>query len=140
MITNDHYYRALNIMNRVEEIRQKLNIPKTEFGKKLGYTPAYYYAFYNSCRTIKVSTLIKFAEILNVSVNYLLTGKNYEQFKNFTLNYDNIINSKKRKTPNSLKVIKTALKYGKIKDLNIKSLFEFEEQLHIPAIKLIGGE
>ena len=68
MITNDHYYRALNIMDKIEEIRVEKNIKKTDIGKELGYTKAYYQACYDSCRTLKVSTLIKFAKAVNVSV------------------------------------------------------------------------
>lgn len=140
MITNEHYYTALNIMDRIEEIRINKNIQRTQFGDDLGFTKAYYYAFYNSCRIIKTSSLINFAKILNVSVEYLLTGKNLTQYKDFKLDFNKIINCKAQKLPNSLKVIKCKLKKGVTKDINIKTLFEFEYYIKIPAIKLIGGE
>ena len=140
MITNEHYYRALNIMDRVEEIRLEKNIKKTDIGKELGYTKAYYQACYDSCRTLKVSTLIKFAKAVNVSVEYFLTGRNKQEFKSFEFNLDVIKNTKIKYIPNSLKVIKCRLKKEKAKDITIKTLFEFEKFYKIPAIKLIGGE
>lgn len=139
MITNDHYYRALNIMNRVEEVRTERKISRTTFGKQLGHTIAYYQAFYDSCRAIKVMSVIKFAKVLDVSVEYLLTGKKKEPYKEFNLNYDYIINSKVKGLPNSLKVIKSKLKLGHCSDMSTKTLYEFEKQLKVPAIKLIGG-
>ena len=140
MITNDHYYRALNIMDRIEEIRVEKNIKKSDIGKELGYTKAYYQAFYDACRTIRLSSLINFAKGLNVSVNYLLTGKNKQPYKDFRINYNLITDSKIKYLPNSLQVIKGRLKRKETDNISLKSLFEFEHYLNIPAIKLIGGE
>ena len=140
MITNEHYYRALNIMDRIEEIRVEKNIKKSDIGKELGYTKAYYQAFYDACRTIRLSSLINFAKGLDISVDYLLTGKNKQPYKDFKLNYNLITDSKIKYLPNSLQVIKGRLKRKETDNISIKSLFEFEHYLNIPAIKLIGGE
>ena len=140
MITNDHYYRALNIMDRIEEIRVEKNIKKSDIGKELCFTKAYYQAFYDACRTIRLSSLINFAKGLNVSVNYLLTGKNKQPYKDFRINYNLITDSKIKYLPNSLQVIKGRLKRKETDNISLKSLFEFEHYLNIPAIKLIGGE
>jgi transcriptional regulator with XRE-family HTH domain len=140
MITNDHYYRALNIMDRIEEVRLEKKILKSEIGKKLGYSSAYYQVCYDNCRTLKVSTLIKFAKAVDISVEYFLTGKNKQEFKSFEFNLEVIKNTKIKYIPNSLKVIKCRMKKEKAKDITIKTLFEFEKLYRIPAIKLIGGE
>lgn len=140
MITNNNYYRALAIMDRVESIREEKNITKCYIGKILGYTKPWYHSAYNSFRTLKISTLIKFAEVLDVSVEYLLTGKNKKDYKPFNVNYDLLFQQKKRGIPIHLRPIKTQIKKGRTKSITIKTLFEFEEFYKIPAIKLIGGE
>lgn len=140
MKNNDNYYRALAIMDRVESVREEKNISKCYIGKTLGYTRPWYYAAYNSFRTLRVSTLVKFAEVLDVSAEYLLTGKNKKEYKPFKVNYDLLFQQKKRGIPVHLRPIKTQIKKGRTKSILIKTLFEFEEFYKIPAIKLIGGE
>lgn len=139
MKTNENYYRALNIIDRIEELRLEKGIGKTVFGKKLGYTRQYYYSSYDNCRCIKVRTLNTMAKALDVSIEYLLTGKNKQSYKEFEVNFNMIVTSKMKKLPNYLQSIRSYLKSGRCKDLNTKSLFEFEQYSKIPAIKLIGG-
>lgn len=139
MITNEHYYRAINIMDIIDELREKKGICKTQIGKQQGFTPPYYHSFYNGCRAIRINSLYNIAKVLNVSVEYLLTGKKQDTFKDFKLDFSNIINNDKTGVPTRLRVIKHYLKSGKAKDISVKTLFEFEHYLKIPAIKLIGG-
>lgn len=139
MIFNEHYYRALNVVDRIEEVRESKGICKTEFGKQLNFTRAYYYSFYNPCRTLRVIRLQKVAKVLNVSVDYLLTGKKLKEYKDFQYNTDKIINCDRLKLSNRLKVIRRKLETGVIRNITVKTLFEFEHDLNIPAIKLIGG-
>lgn len=140
MRTNNNYYRALAIMDRIEEIREEKQIGKTIFGKKLGYTRQYYYSSYDNCRCIKIRTLNTMAKALDISIEYLLTGKNKQPYKHTDINFDLIKNTKIKKLPNYLQSIRSYLRKGRCKDLNTKSLFEFEQYSKIPAIKLIGGE
>lgn len=139
MIFNEHYYRALNVVDRIEEVRESKGISKTEFGKQLNFSKSYYYAFYNACRTIRVTRLKNVAKVLNVSVGYLLSGKNMQEYEDFEYNVDNIINCDRLKIPNRLKVLRRKLETKVIKDMTLKTLFEFEYYLKKPAIKLIGG-
>lgn len=140
MILNDNYYRALDIINRIEEIREEKNITRTEFGKQMGLSQSYYYVVYDNCRIIRINTLVKIAKILNISIEYLFTGKNKQPFKDFKINYDKIINAKTIKMPNRLRVIKSNLKRNKTSNIMLKTIFDFERQLNISAIKLIGGK
>jgi transcriptional regulator with XRE-family HTH domain len=139
MRTNNNYYRALAIMDRIEEIREEKGIGKTIVGKTLGYSRQYYYSAYDNCRCLKVKTLDRIAKILDVSLEYLLTGKNKEPYKKIDINFDLIKNTKIKKLPNYLQSTRSYLRSGRCTDLNTKSLFEFEEYSKIPAIKLIGG-
>lgn len=139
MITNEHYYRSLNIMDRIEEVRLKKHISRVEFGDRLGKSKAYYQAFYDACRGLRIESVINFAKILDVSVDYLLSGKKEEPYRDFKLDFSKITTSKVRKLPNTLKVIKCNLKKNKIKSMTVKTLFEFEHYLSISAIELIGG-
>ena len=140
MITNEHYYRALNIMDRVEELREEKRVSRYEIGKNLKHTGAYYQAFYDACRTIRVSTLVNFAKALDVSVEYLLTGKNKKPYKDFKVDFKIIKENNVKYLPNRLQVIKGRLKRGVCNNLSVKSLFEFENYYKIPANKLLGEE
>lgn len=140
MISNEHYYTALNIIDKIEELREELGVPKVEIGNKLGFSKPYYHALYNSGRTLKVNNLIKLAKILNVSVGYLLGNNPKKEYKEFDLDYSLIVNTKVFKLPNRLSAIRSKIKNDGIKYLNVKTLFEFEHYTKIPAIKLIGGE
>lgn len=139
MKTNENYYRALNIIDRIEEIREEKRIGKTIIGKTLGCSKQYYYSAYDNCRCLKVKTLDRIAKILDVSLEYLLTGKNKEPYKKIDINFDLIKNTKIKKLPNYLQSTRSYLRSGRCTDLNTKSLFEFEEYSKIPVIKLIGG-
>lgn len=140
MITNEHYYRALNIMDRIEEVRELKGISKTVIGKSLNHTEPYYHAAFNFSRIIRIDTLMKYARVLDVSVAYLLSNGKMDTFKEFEINYDNIINRHTKKLPLRLRALRSQLKKYKDKHLTVKSLFEFEHYYKIPAIQLIGGE
>lgn len=139
MITTPEYYQAINVVDKIEEIRIEQKITKVEFGKKLGLTDPYYHAIYNCCRVLRVDTLYKMAKILNVSVGYLLGNEQRQDFKSFNINYSEIFNDKTLRLPNRLKVIKSNLKKNSNKHIMIKTLFEYESMMKKPAIKLIGG-
>lgn len=140
MITNEHYYRALNIMDRIEEVRELKGISKTVISKSLNCTDPYYHSAFNFSRIIRIDTLMKYARVLDVSVAYLLSNGKMDTFKEFEINYDNIINKHSKKLPLRLRVLRSYLKKNTRKHLTVKSLFEFEYYYKTPAIKLIGGE
>ena len=140
MINNENYYRALNVMDRMEELRLERNIPKPKIGKSLGHSGAYYQAFYDGCRVLKVSTLLKFAKALDISVEYLLTGKNKQPYKDVELNINKISQLKKYKLCNNLQVIQSRLKRNLRNDISIKTLFEFETNLNINITELFKGK
>lgn len=139
MITTPEYYQALNVVDKIEEIREEKNISKVELGKKLGVTDPYYHSIYNCCRVLRIDTLYRIAEVLDVSVGYFLNNEKRQPFKSFKINYSKIINDKTLRLPNRLKVTKSKLRYNPNKNITLKLLFEYEYYLKIPAIKLIGG-
>ena len=64
--------------------RKIKNISQYDIAKKLGITRGAY-SHYEGGRALPTAdTLIKLAEILDVSVDYLLTGKEYSNNTNFT--------------------------------------------------------
>lgn len=139
MKIDQYYYIALAIMDRVEEMRLEKNIPKVKFGKELGFTTPYYHVLYNRCGTLRINTLIKVAKVLDVSVEYILSGKNYDVYKPFKIDYTILLTTIRKGMPLKLRVIKSMLKHNPNKHIMIKTLFEFEDFLKTPAIKLIGG-
>lgn len=60
------------IGERIKEVRQEKKISQKEVAEKLSCTRELMSYYENGLRTIKAITLIKFANVLNVSSDYLL--------------------------------------------------------------------
>jgi DNA-binding Xre family transcriptional regulator len=136
MKNNDAYYRAIGVIDRIEEVREERGISKPQVGLRLGLTKEYYYSFYNIARAIQVDTLLKIAKVLDVNVEYLLEGRYKSNYKDNNYGLERIINCK-CKLNGSLATIRCKLRKGVTKSITIKTLLEFEEVSKIPAIELI---
>lgn len=58
--------------NRLKEIREKKNMSAYEIARKLGVTAVSYYRYEKGEQTISAEMLDKLADILGVSVDYIL--------------------------------------------------------------------
>jgi transcriptional regulator with XRE-family HTH domain len=136
MINNEHFYCAIDIIEKIEKLRQEKKIPKKEIGKRLGYTVQYYYALYDSYRVLTVKSLKGIAKALDVNVGYLLGSMPISKYEDFEVDYSSIIKNK-AKFPKNLATIRSKIKNNTTKNITIKTLLEFEQILKIPAIELI---
>ncbi len=59
--------------NKLEEIREKMNLNKQEFSKKLGITYQTYQNYIKG-REISTEVAIKLKEIYNININWLLAN------------------------------------------------------------------
>ena len=136
MINNDYFYCAIDIIEKIEKLRQEKKIPKKEIGKRLGYTVQYYYSLYNSNKVMTVNTLIGVARALDVNVGYLLGNMPMGKYEDFKVDYSTIIKNKAKYSP-TLATIRSKIKNKTTKNITVKTLLEFEQVLKIPAIELI---
>jgi transcriptional regulator with XRE-family HTH domain len=138
MKNTEGYYLALAAIDRLDEVRAEKGISKTNLSKKLGCNYTYYNVSYHLCRIYKIDTLVKLAKTIDVSVEYILSGKNKQPYVDFNIDFSQIINTKIANLPDSLGTIRTRLKRKPNTSINLKTLYDFEQALKIPASKLIG--
>lgn len=134
-MSDDAYYRALAVVDRIGTCALEKYKNWLEFTKACGLNERYFYNIYNQCVSMRFSTLIKFAQNLNLSVEYLLTGKNKAPFNNdCSLKYITKINCGKYAK------VKHQLKIGKSKTLNIRTLFQIEQETGKDIMKILRGK
>lgn len=141
----DNEYISLAVMDRVSDeiLRQGMNY--SQFSKKLGFTAPYFSSRYHSGQSPTTKSLYMYAEALNISVEYLLTGKGDKTFKPFDVNLKTLIEvydkvkRKYGKVPNKLSSNIFYIKHKKHQDVNIRTLFNYADFLKTPAVKLMGG-
>ena len=60
---------------RIQEARMTRGITQEEFAEEIDVSPSYYQKLERGVRTCSLDILVTIAEHLNVSTDYLLTGK-----------------------------------------------------------------
>ena len=60
---------------RIQEARMSRGITQEEFAEEIDVSPSYYQKLERGVRTCSLDILVSIAENLNVSTDYLLTGK-----------------------------------------------------------------
>lgn len=88
---DESHYLSLAVMDRVANEIINQGMTYSQFSKKLGYTPPYFHARYNSGQSPMTKKLYMYAEALNISVEYLLTGKGDKTFRPFNVNLNKLI-------------------------------------------------
>lgn len=136
---SDSYYDALRVLDRLEEVRERKGINKIYMATSLGYSPQYYYKILDFSQVIRLELLRKFSQVLDVSLEYILTGKNYSEYKDVTISYEKFLqlyDSRRYsvKIPNRMTASICNLRKGKTKNLSIPILFEFESLYKLKSI------
>lgn len=130
----DAYYDSLSVYDRVveEAIQKYSNLSK--FAKELGLCRS---TFYNKI-SLRTDNLLKCAKVLNISVNYLLTGKKKDVYKPIEARYTMIRTRKLPKnTENCLRVVKCQLNKGIKKHLTVRSVLRFAKAFKCEPVDII---
>lgn len=75
---------------RLENLREKTGYTKKEISLKLGFTANVYGAYERGERRPTLETLIKLADIYDVSLDYLIRGEEYQQKNGVTKNEEKL--------------------------------------------------
>ena len=130
----DAYYDSLSVYDRVveEAIKKYSNLSK--FADELGLCRS---TFYNKV-SLRTDNLLKCAKVLNISVNYLLTGKKKDVYKPVEARY-NMIRTQKlpKNTDNCLRVVKCQLNKGIKKHLTVRSVLRFAKAFKCEPVDII---
>ena len=130
----DAYYDSLSVYDRVvdEAIKKYSNLSK--FADELGLCRS---TFYNKI-SLRADNLLKYAKVLNISVNYLLTGKKKDVYKPIEPRYTMIRTQKLPKnTDNCLLVVKCQLNKGIKKHLTVRSVLRFAKAFKCEPVDII---
>lgn len=139
MITDDNYYTSLNILDRIDEIRIKKGISTSEFCRNLEKSTAWWTVIYSGARVIRFQTLCKIAKILNLSVIYLITGKNKGKYKRCYIDREEIkkLKGKIYYAPNRLHTIVSYFRKNYQQDVSVKTLLDISYYYKIDITNLI---
>ena len=134
MKDDDAYYDSMSVYDRVveEAIKKYSNLSK--FADELGLNRS---TFYNKI-SLRADNLLKYAKVLNISVNYLLTGKKKDVYKPIEARYT-IIRTQKlpKNTDNCLRVVKCQLNKGIKKNLTVRSVLRFAKAFKCEPVDII---
>lgn len=130
----DAYYDSMSVYDRVveEAIQKYSNLSK--FANELGLCRS---TFYNKI-SLRADNLLKCSKVLNISVNYLLTGKKKDVYKPVEARYTMIRTQKLPKnTENCLRVVKCQLNKGIKKHLTVRSVLRFAKAFNCEPVDII---
>lgn len=134
MKDDDAYYDSMSVYDRVveEAIKKYSNLSK--FADELGLNRS---TFYNKI-SLRADNLLKYAKVLNISVNYLLTGKKKDVYKPIEARYTMIRTRKLPKnSDNCLRVVKCQLNKGIKKHLTVRSVLRFAKAFKCEPVDII---
>lgn len=134
MKDDDAYYDSLSVYDRVveEAILKYGNLSK--FADAVGLCRS---SFYNKI-SLRTDTLLKYAKILNISVNYLLTGKKKDVYKPIEERYTRVRTQRFPKNKdNTLLVIRSQLNKGIKKHLTVRSVLRFAKAFKCEPVDII---
>ena len=134
MKDDDSYYDSMSVYDRVvdEAIKKYSNLSK--FADELGLNRS---TFYNKI-SLRADNLLKCAKALNISVNYLLTGKKKDVYKPIEARYTMIrIQNLPKNTDNCLRVVKCQLNKGTKKHLTVRSILRFAKAFKCEPVDII---
>lgn len=134
MKDEDAYYDSLSVYDRVVEEAILKYGTLYQFAKAVGVTKC---LFYNKF-TLRTDNLLKCAKVLNISVNYFLTGKKKDVYKPIEARYTMIRTMKLPKyTDNCLHVEQCQLNKGIKKHLTVRSVLRFAKAFKCEPVDII---
>ena len=134
MKDDDAYYDSMSVYDRVvdEAIKKYSNLSK--FADELGLCRS---TFYNKI-SLRTDNLLKCAKVLNISVNYLLTGNKKDVYKPIEARYTMVrIQNLPKNTDNCLRVVKCQLNKGIKKHLTVRSVLRFAKAFNCDPVDII---
>lgn len=136
---SDNYYVCLEIIDRISHEALKKYITYSKFSQACGYPKSWWYKVIDSGCSITYQTLNKVAEALNLSVEYLITGKDRGEFKKDTsLAY--IGKLKLRRGEESMYAIRSRLRKNLQHDVHLTTLFHLADITGLSVMNILRGD
>lgn len=141
-MSDESYYRVLAVMDRIHQRGKEIK-NLSQVARDAGLHEKYIHQNNYKVLFPLLSNLLRLANALNVSVEYLLTGRNKQAYSPLEVSFEKIMNLKSapgKIFSDSLTVIKRNIKLGKTKDIHLKTAFDFEQVSGVPVAKLFFKE
>lgn len=138
--TDISYYRALDVLDRIEKERIKMKIRACKFSRLLGKCDAYWNVKFSTPSVLRIGTINKIASKINVSLDYLIYGKEYGPYTETEIDVARIpeYTAKKRiYLTDSQKSIVSRIRNGKQHDIGVNLFFQLEEKINKNLLKII---
>lgn len=134
MKDDDAYYDSLSVYDRMVEEAMKKYSFLSKFADEVGLCRS---TFYNKI-SLRTDNLLKCAKVLNISVNYLLTGKKKDVYKPIEERYTRVRTQRfPKNTDNTLLVIRSQLNKGIKKHLTVRSVLRFAKAFKCEPVDII---
>lgn len=138
-MNDDSYYRCLGVIDRINEEAISKFGSGYKFSKALGRNTSWWNVRYSAATFPRLENINTYAKLFNVSVDYLLTGKNRKPYYSMVVCCGRLYNEyKSHKIP-----VDKCKKYAPIMfrvkqghEVNLSTLFDFENMFNIPAYEL----
>ena len=131
---------------RIKELRQKANLTQAELADKMGFTSQTVSNWESGSREPDISALAKLSSLFNVSLDYLLLGKEEETIGlddmdaekrlSMLIKKDDVINFKKYEYQNSAYVFGRSIGYKNANDLRSLNTNTWKEIIEAKAHKI----
>lgn len=138
--TDISYYRAIDVLDRIEKERIKMKLKTCKFSRLLGKCDAYWNVKYSTPSVLRIGTINRIASKINVSLDYLIYGTEYGPYEDKQIDISKIpaYTAKKRLLlSDSQKSIVSKIRKGKQHDIGVNMFFQIEEKINKNLLKII---
>lgn len=139
MRDTENRYIVIDVCNKIHELVHEKGLKQRKFCQMMGKTDAWYHSILMYGHNIRLATVKKCCEKLNVDVKYLFGGK-YTKYKSFEWDIDTIINTPIPYLHQSLRSIRCLIKRKKRKTMSLSIFLEFCDAMKLKPTDLIKYE
>lgn len=136
---DESYYKCLDVIDRINEEAIKNFGSGYKFSKALGRNPSWWNVRYSNVTFPRLQNINTYSKLFNVSIDYLLTGKNKNIYVPSVVDCDRLYQEyKSHKIPVDMckKYAPIMFKVRQGHEVNLGTLFDFEEFFKISAYEL----
>jgi hypothetical protein len=137
---DESYYRCLDVLDRINSEAISKYGSGYAFSKALGLSQSFWNVHYSNVIFPRLSNINKYAQIFDVSVCYLLTGKNRDSYVPVVVSCDRLYKeykTHKLSVDDCRKYAPIMFQVKRGHEVNLGTLFDFEDMFKISAYDLV---
>lgn len=139
-MSDQSYYIALGVVDRISELAKEKFSTFGHFSVIMGWKASQWQSVVDKAYGIRFNTLVRIAKVLNLSVEYLLTGKNKQPYTDDNISIDNLGKIKIHGSPKTIYSTQVYIRKGKQKNIGLKVLFDIEAASGVSVMNLLRGK